>query len=232
MDNNPHSGHRKRLKKELLEQEFPDSVPAHKVLETLLFYGIPRGDTNGIAHALLDKFGSLSAVFEADPNDLFEVKGMTENAVTLIKLILPLSKRAFNENYKKNYRFSSIEEFGKYITGLFMGYNNEVFIITSFNSDGSLINNDIISTGHVDSVSFSVKKIVKTLLVRNPASVIISHNHINASAVPSTADIEMTQSLKYTLAQIEIRLVDHIIVSGSDYISMAQSKEYNKIFAK
>ena len=88
MDKNPHTGHRKRLRHELLQQDFPDSVPSHKVLEALLFYGIPQCDTNGIAHELLEKFGSLNGVFEADPNSLFEVKGMTEKAVTLIKIIL------------------------------------------------------------------------------------------------------------------------------------------------
>lgn len=231
MDKNPHEGHRKRLVHELLEQDFPDSVPSHKVLEALLFYGIPRKDTNGIAHELLTKFGSLNGVFEADPNSLYEVNGMTERAVTLIKMILPLSRRIHTAEYKKHYRFNSIDEYGNYITKCFMGYNNEVFMISSFDNKGELIENDIISDGHTASVSLSVKKIVKKVLPRNPTSVIISHNHIGQSAVPSFADIQMTQSLKYTLEQIEIKLIDHIIVSGNDYVSLAQSSEYNQIFA-
>ena len=231
MDKNPHEGHRKRLVHELLEQDFPDSVPSHKVLEALLFYGIPRKDTNGIAHDLLEKFGSLNGVFEADPNSLYEIGGMTERAVTLIKMILPLSRRIHTAEYKKHYRFNSIDEYGNYITKCFMGYNNEVFMISSFDNKGELIENDIISDGHTASVSLSVKKIVKKVLPRNPTSVIISHNHIGQSAVPSFADIQMTQSLKYTLEQIEIKLIDHIIVSGNDYVSLAQSSEYNQIFA-
>lgn len=232
MDKNSHEGHRKRLLHELLEQDFHDSVPSHKVLEALLFYGIPRKDTNAIAHSLLEKFGSLNGVFDADPNSLFEVNGMTERAVTLIKMILPLNRRMQNEKYPKHYRFKSIEEYGDYITKCFMGYNNERLIISTFDNAGNLIENDIISEGHPTSISLSVKKIVKSMLARNPASVIIAHNHIGYSAVPSFADIEMTQSLKYTLEQIEINLVDHIIVSGSDYISLAQSNEYSQIFAK
>ncbi len=231
MDKNLHKGHRKRLRNELLEQDFPDSVPSHKVLETLLFYGIPRGDTNGIAHELLAKFGSLNGVFEAEPNSLFEIKGMTEKAVTLIKMFLPLSRRINTEKYKKRYRFSSIEEYGNYITKCFMGYNNELFMISSFDDSGNLIENDIISDGHTASVSVSVKKIVKKILPRNPSTVIVSHNHIGKSAVPSFADIQMTQSLKYTLEQLEIKLVDHIIVSGTDYVSLAQSGDYNQIFS-
>ncbi len=232
MDKNLHEGHRKRLTRELLEQDFPDSMPSHKVLEALLFYGIPRKDTNDLAHKLLEKFGSLNGVFEADPNSLFEVKGMTERAVTLIKMILPLNRRIQTEKYKKRYRFNSIDEYGNYISKCFMGYNNEILMISSFDNSGNLIENDILSDGHAASLSLSVKKIVKTVLTRNPTSVIIAHNHINKSAVPSFADIEMTQSLKYTLEQIEIRLVDHIIVSGTDYISLAQSVDYNQIFSK
>ncbi|MBQ4119352.1 MAG: RadC family protein [Clostridia bacterium] len=231
MSENLHKGHRKRLRHELLEQDFPDSVPSHKVLEALLFYGIPQSDTNGIAHELLAKFGSLNGVFEADPNSLFEVKGMTERAVTLIKMILPLTRRIHTEKYQKHYRFKSIDEYGDYIAKHFMGYNNEVFMVTSFDINGNLIENDIISDGHAASVSLSVKKIVKKVLTRNPASVIIAHNHIGQSAVPSFADIQMTQSLKYTLEQIEVKLVDHLIVSGTDYISLAQSGDYSQIFS-
>lgn len=232
MDKNPHKGHRKRLIHELLEQDFPDSMPSHKVLEALLFYGIPQKDTNDMAHTLLEKFGSLNGVFEADPNSLFEVKGMTERAVALIKMILPINRRIQTEKYKKRYQFASIEEYGDFIAKCFMGYNNEILMISSFDNSGNLIENDVISEGHAASVSLSVKKIVKKVLTRNPTSVIIAHNHIGHSAVPSFADIEMTQSLKYTLEQIEIRLVDHIIVSGTDYVSLAQSGDYNQIFSK
>ncbi len=231
MSENLHEGHRKRLRHELLEQDFPDSVPSHKVLEALLFYGIPRGDTNGIAHELLAKFGSLLGVFEAEPNSLFEVKGMTEKAVTLIKMILPIARRIHTEKVIPNYRFSSIEEYGDYVTERFLGYTNEVLMISSFDNKGNLLENDIISDGHATSVSLSVKKIIKKILPRNPSSVIIVHNHIGHSAVPSFADIEMTQSLKYTLEQLEIKLIDHIIVSGTDYVSLAQSGDYNQIFS-
>ncbi len=230
MSDNPHKDHRKRLRQELLEQNFPDSVPKHKILETLLFYGVPQKDTNKIAHELLEKFGSLSGIFEADANDLFEIKGMTERAVTLIKMILPLTRRIYTEKYQNSYRFNSIDEFGAFIVKRFVGYNTEVFMVSSFDSNGNLIETDIITDGHNDSVSLSVKKIVKTALARNPSGVIISHNHLNGSAVPSFADIEMTQSAKYILEQIGIRLVDHIIVANSDYVSLAQSSKYNKIF--
>ncbi len=231
MADNLHNGHRKRLRQELLQQDFPDSVPSHKVLEALLFYGVPQKDTNEIAHELLKKFGSLAAVFEADTQSLFEVKGMTERAVTLIKIVIPLSRRIQTEKYTKNYRFDSIDEFGNYITKCFTGYNSEVFIISSFDANGNLIENDVITEGYADNIPLPVKKIVKIIFARNPSSVIVSHNHLTSNALPSFADIQMTQSLKYTLEQIEVKLVDHIIVASNDYISMAQSIDYGMLFS-
>ncbi len=230
MADNPHSGHRKRLRHELLAQDFPDSVPSHKVLEALLFYAIPHKDTNPIAHELLKKYGSLNGVLEADSGSLFEVKDMTERAVTLIKMILPLTRRIHYEKYQNKYRFNSIDEYGNFIVKCFVGYSKEIFIVSSFDNKGNLIENDILSEGLVDNVSVSVKKLVQLMLARNPSGVIVSHNHISTTAVPSFVDIQMTQSLKYTLTQIGITLVDHIVVSGNDYISMAQSKDYGYIF--
>ncbi len=230
MADNLHEGHRKRLKKELLEQGFSEATPPHKILEVVLFYGVPRKDTNPLAHELIDKFGSLAGVFEADPHDLMQVKGITENAVTLIKMFMPVARRVYMEKYKKGYKFNSIEECGEHLVKRFFGYNEEAFIVSSFDSAGCFICDDIIGIGDADSVSISVKNIVRTVIQRNPTTIIISHNHINSPAMPSIADLEMTQSLKYTLEQINVRLLDHIIVSGNDYVSMKQSANYSHIF--
>lgn len=229
MADNPHNGHRKRLKKELLEQDFPESTPPHKILEALLFYGIPRKDTNLIAHDLLKTFGSLSAVFQANPHDLLQIKGMTENSVTLIKMIMPIARKVYIDEFKGNFRFNNIDDYGEYIVKRFFGYNKEVFIISSLDSCGKLLGDDIIAIGDVDNVTLSVKSIVRAVLQRNPTAVIISHNHVDSPAVPSLADINMTQSLKFTLEQINVKLLDHIIVSGNDYVSIKQSANYNSV---
>lgn len=229
-ENNLHEGHRKRLKKEILEQDFSDSIPTHKVLETLLFYGIPRKDTNPIAHELLLKFGSLSGVLEASPSDLLQVKGMTENAVTLLKLIVPLYRRYKTEREKKRLKFSSVEEIGDYLMQRYTGYTEEVFMVMFLKQDGSFIACDIISKGDSGMVALTIKSVVQKALQYNAPDVVISHNHPNGNALPSRADVEMTKRLQKTLQEINVRLIDHIIIGENDYISFIQTAELRPMF--
>ena len=80
MAENLHSGHRKRVRQEFLEHGIDENTPAHKIFELLLFYSIPRCDTNEMAHRLLNKFGSVSAVLDADIEDLVRVEGINDCA--------------------------------------------------------------------------------------------------------------------------------------------------------
>ena len=119
---NIHNGHRKKVKERYYANGLK-GMPPHNILEMLLFFGIPYKDTNPIAHDLIDRFGSLSAVLEAKHSDLLSVKGMTENAACLITMILPLYKRYYQEfhlfsdndalpnhdhKYKYNYFYSRL----------------------------------------------------------------------------------------------------------------------------
>ena len=229
MSDNLHEGHRKRLREEMIKLDFPEAAPPHKILEILLFYGIPRKDTNPIAHTLLKKFGSVSAVLEADPQDLYEVKGMTQNAVALIKTVLPIARIANNEMDKGGYRFDDMDQFGEHLVRRFHGHNKEIFILSGFDKNGKHFFDEIIANGDTENVTVSVKNIVKVVIRRNPVSVVVSHNHVDGPALPSVADIRMTESLKYTLEQISVRLVDHIIVAGDDYVSIRQSADYKRL---
>lgn len=231
MAENIHEGHRKRLRKKLIELDFHDKIDDHIMLETLLFYAIPRRDTNVIAHSLLNKFGSIYGVFEADAFELMQVDGINENAATLIKLMLPLFRRYYNNKYTdKKQRFQSIDQIGEYLMNKHSGYKDEIFILSSFTSEGVLISSNILSKGDASTVNVSIKEIVKTALNHNAPCVIISHNHFSGNALPSNNDIEMTQKLKDALELLGIKLLDHIIVAGNDFISMAQSREYFSIF--
>ena len=87
-----HEGHRKRLKARLKEEGL-EHFSEINILELLLFYSIPRRDTNPIAHALLDKYDNLANVLEAEFDDLLNVDGITENSASLITMLVPLYRR-------------------------------------------------------------------------------------------------------------------------------------------
>ncbi len=98
MQKNVHEGHRKRLKSRFLEEGL-DGFDDHQVLELLLFFSIPQKNTNVLAHELIEKYGSLSGVLEADPKDLITNKGIGENSAALISLIPALSRRYLKDRW-------------------------------------------------------------------------------------------------------------------------------------
>lgn len=224
MAENPHKDHRKRLRKEIVEQDFHESIPDHKVLEVLLYYGIPQKDTNKLAHTLIDTFGSLTAVFEADADSLFQVKGMTERAVTLIKLILPLCRRYNADRNSKIREFSSVEKICEYLVQRHQGYGREVSMLTCLDESGNLISCEILAKGTAVNVSFEIKDVVIKALKHKAIYVILSHNHMTGIMTPSQEDIDTTNRLAFTLNEMGIRLIDHIVVAGDKYLSMVKNK--------
>lgn len=230
MANDLHQKHRERMRKEFLEHGFADDVPPHKILEMLLFFAIPRKDTNETAHLLLKEFGSISGVLEAEITDLQRVDGVGESTAVLIKLMLPLFKKYQSDKAVAKPKFTNMDEVCDFIIKRYFGYKSEVFMVTSFDNDGNLIACDKVVEGDVSSVGVSVRDVVKIVLKRNSACVIISHNHTSGNALPSEADVEMTKSIKTTLQQMGVRLLDHIIVVEDDCVSMLQSRKYREIF--
>ena len=100
-----HDGHRKRLKARFVKSGLDDFEP-HNVLELLLFYSIPRKDTNPIAHKLISRFGSLSGVFDAKPEELMKVDGITENTAVLISMVPQLARKYLKDEFGFEYSHS------------------------------------------------------------------------------------------------------------------------------
>lgn len=222
MAENLHKDHRKRMRQELIAQDFPDSMSDHKVLEVLLYYGIPQKDTNELAHRLINTFGSLTAVLEADSDSLFQISGMTERAVVLIKLILPFCRRYTAQAKNKTHQFASVEQMCEYLVKMHHGFGKEVFILTSLNAMGNVIDCDVISKGDSTNVTFEVRDVVQKALIRKAVYVVVSHNHLTDNLIPSKADIDSTKRLAFTLGEMGIKLLDHIIISGNEYVSMVK----------
>ncbi len=229
-NDNIHAGHRQRMRREMIEQDNIDKMSDHRLLEVLLFYGIPRRDTNPIAHELLNKFGSITAILEAEIEELKSVKGMTENAATLIKTIMPLSRRYLDDKFRSGSVFENIDALGHFLIRKYMGRKNEAFAITCLDTKGKLLGFDILAEGTPDTVEVSLRDVVSVVIKRNASVAVISHNHVSTNALPSNRDIEMTLKLKDTIESLGTTLLDHIIIGGDDYISMRQSKEYQAIF--
>ena len=227
-----HDGHRERMRREIMNHGIDESTPPHKILEFLLFYCISRKDTNPIAHALINRFGSLSGVFEAPIEQIAEVPGMSERSALLIKSILPIARVCKASKTNEKPTFTSLDDIGKFAEERYLGIQTERAGVISLDGKGKLLGFDFLSDGDISSVGLSVRDVITLLIKRNAVAAILVHNHPSGFALPSQNDREITENLAGALNTVGIYLVDHIIVGAGDFVSMAQSKEYAHIFTK
>lgn len=230
MVDNIHKDHRKRIRKEFLEQGFNMNTPKHKILEMLLFYGIAQKDTNKIAHRLIENFGSIEGVLEADSDELQKIEGIGENCAALIKLSQYIAVRYYDEKNKFNKRFNNLNEICEMVTKKYLGVKNEKVAVTCLDKSGKFLGFDFIGEGDIESVGISVRRIIEIAFKRNATAVLISHNHPAGNALPSDVDITITENIAKSLKQLNIEFLDHIIIADNDFVSLRQSYQYGYIF--
>lgn len=217
-----HKGHRERLKQRFLEEGL-DNFTDIQVLELLLFFAIPVKDTNPLAHALLDHFGSLSQVLEADVEELKKVPGIKDHAATLLALVTQLCRYYQVSSAQQNQVLTTLEDCGRYLVPRFFGRTKETVFLLCLDAKCKVLGCKEIGEGSVNSASISVRKVVETALAANATTVVLAHNHPSGIAVPSNEDIQTTQRIAAALYAVEIHLADHIVVAEGDYVSMVQS---------
>lgn len=227
---NAHEGHRKRLRDKFLRDGNFDSFPPHNVLELLLFYSIPRVDTNELAHRLIETFGSLRGVFDAPYESLLRVPGVGEQTASLIKLIPSLTKVYLEENASDIRYLTSTEDAVRFLKPKFTAMANEALIMVSLNDAGKILKTSVISQGGAHFTEVDVRKIMSELLGSRATAVIIAHNHPGGVCAPSRADHDMTAKLARLLGSIEVTLLNHIIITQDDYFSFAGNPKFADCF--
>jgi DNA repair protein RadC len=222
-----HDGHRERIKKRFLEHGL-ESFEDHRVLELLLFYALPRTDVNPIAHTLIDKFGSLAAVFDAPMEELVKVPGVGMNTAEYIKLIPQVSRRYLISRVSFDDILDSTKKAGAYLLPHFYAERDEIVYMVCLDAKCKVLNCKLLFRGSVNSASVSIRRIVENALVYNSTSVIIAHNHTSGIAVPSEEDRITTRRIEQALKSVDIALTDHIVVADDDFISLADNGFFRK----
>lgn len=218
---NIHRGHREKLRRRFLSSGL-DAFADHEVLELLLFYAIPRRDTNPIAHRLLDRYGSLWAVLTAPAEDLRRAEGVGESAAVLLRLAGQLYGRARLSGAEEG-SMLDVEAAGAYLLERYCGESHEVVYQLCLDRKGKLLACKRLGEGGIASVGVDVRRVVENAILTAASSVILAHNHPSGVALPSDADFAATNQVRSALAAVGIVLHDHIIVADDDFVSLAQS---------
>lgn len=220
-----HDGHRQRLK-ERFRLEGLDNFDELQVLELLLFYCIPRQDTNPLAHRLLDHFGSLSQVFEAPIGELEKIPGMGQGAATFLHLVRDAGRYYQVNRSQQEKILTTTDQCGAYLEPFFFGRRNETVFMLCLDAKCKVLCCKEVGEGSINSAGVPVRRIVEMALGVNASTVVLAHNHPSGLALPSSEDLQTTQRVAAALNTVDIALADHIIVADGDFVSLVQSGYY------
>lgn len=216
-------GHRQRMK-DRFRKEGLENFEERYVLELLLFYCIPRQDTKELACRLLEYFGSIVQVLEASAEELEKVPGVGEGVSTFLSL------RNAVERYYQIKRAAQTDTIldtadacGAFLQPYFLNKRNEMVYLLCLDAKCKVLTCKQVGEGSVNSANVPVRRIVEIALASNASSVILAHNHPSGLAIPSGDDIQTTYRIAQAMEAVDIKLVDHLIFTESDHISMSLS---------
>ena len=217
-----HAGHRTRVKRQFLDYG-GEHLQDHQILELLLFYALPQGDVNPLAHQLMERFGSLQAVLDAPRQELTKIVGVSDHTAALLKLMPEIARRYALAQVESGTIVISAEDAARVFSPCFVGATVETLYLLSTDAKGKLLGCDRISQGAVDAVLLDQRRIVERALSRRASQLYLAHCHVTGVAAPSQADVTNTRRLRTALSSLGLRLNDHLIFADGDYVSMVQS---------
>lgn len=218
-----HEKHRQRMKQSFRDAGLQGFQP-HNIVEMMLFYSIPRCNTNETAHLLLNEFGSIAGVLDAPFEALTNVHGVGTESATFIKF-LPELFRAYEESkFSDKPYIETSDAAKKYLSSYFKTATSEKLVILYLDGRCRLIKDAEISQGNENMVYTDLTSVVKSAVLLNAKGVIIAHNHISGFAVPSAEDKEMTERLAKMLMPVGVHLCDHLLFGGKDVCCFSKTK--------
>jgi DNA repair protein RadC len=214
-----HKGHRERLRARFAKTGF-EGFHDYEVLEFLLTYLFPRGDTKPLANRLIKRFGSFSKVLDANPEELSQVEGMGNTSalgLSAFRNALMFYFRAKKIN--SVVQLTKMTELIEFIRSQIGHKENEVLLAIYLNAKNEVLAANEISEGTVSNSAIYPRRLVEDCLNLKATSVILAHNHPGGIAEPSEQDITITNEIKEALRLVEATLQDHIIIENENYYS-------------
>lgn len=215
-------GHRSRVRKKFLSS-LGEELHEYELLEILLFAASPRQDTKSLAKKLMAKFGDISAVVNADVEMLKSVDGVGEAAIVQIKIIAKIMQRVLKNQAKEKPVLNNWQSVVDYAFASLKDLNYEVFRVLFLDKKHQLIEDELLGIGENDHVFVSSKAIAKKALLLSASSIILFHNHPSGDLRASASDIQATNEIAAVLKGLEIKILDHLIISPKGYLSFKES---------
>ena len=218
-----HTGHRERMKAEFLARGL-EGWPDHRVLELLLFYAIPQGDVNDLAHELVERFGSLAGVLDASVEELKKVKGVGDHTAVFLRMLPAVLGRYQGARTRLSAIINSPEEAYAWLEPYFFGARNEMVYVLCLDGKRQVLGVRKVAEGSIELAEVNTRRIAEEAIGLRAAQIYVAHNHVSNLAIPSQADWLTTDTLRGALRPIGIELIDHLVFVDGDMVSLKDSE--------
>ena len=218
-----HAGHRERMKAEFLARGL-EGWPDHRVLELLLFYTIPQGDVNDLAHELVERFGSLAGVLDASVDELKKVKGVGDHTAVFLRMLPAVLGRYQGARTRLSAIINRPEEAYAWLEPYFFGARNEMVYVLCLDGKRQVLGVRKVAEGSIEMAEVNTRRIAEEAIGLRAAKIYVAHNHVSNLAIPSQADWLTTDVLRAALRPIGIELIDHLVFVDGDMVSLTDSE--------
>lgn len=220
-EKNLHAGHRERVRERIREGGI-DCLSDVEFLEYILFCSIPQGNTNPLAHKLINKFGSLERVFEATLDELMTVDGVGKKSADLISTYLPAFKRYTKKVSQPKGIYDTVEKVVQFFRNECMGNQVENSYALYLNQSKRKIKKVHFTKGTYNKTNIFIDQVVKEAITCNARYVIVAHNHTSGTVYPSEADCLTAISLDEALHTVKKDLLDFVVVDHLEAFSFQE----------
>jgi len=200
----------------------PGALSDAELLALLLRTGLPGKNALQLGQEMLDQFGGVAGLLHTGAEALQSIKGLGPAKRAEMVAVLELARRALTAQLKQKTLFDSPTAVRDYLQLQLGSRPHEIFAVMFLDSQHRLIVLEELFRGSLTQTSVYPREVVVRALALNAASVVLAHNHPSGTAQPSRADEALTQTLKAALGLVDVRVLDHFVVTSTEAVSMAE----------
>lgn len=213
------SGHRLRLRRRLIDGG-DEALADHEVIELLLTQAVPRRDMKPLARSLLQRFGSLAGVLQANPRSLAAHPGMGEATAAALRVVTVAATRLARQKVREAPVIGSWQALIDYLTIDMAHLTLERVRVLYLNARNMLIVDDLVSEGSIDEAAIHPREVIRRALDIGATALILVHNHPSGSPEPSRADIEITNRIAEAGRLLGVTVHDHVVIGRHGHVSL------------
>ena len=201
----------------------PGALSDAELLAVFLRVGVAGKSAVDLGRDMVGHFGSLNGLFAANLDDFSVLNGLGPAKFAQLQAVLELARRALREELADGVFLSAPQAVRQYLQLSFANQAHESFVVLFLDVRNRLIAADEMFRGTLTHTSVYPREVVKRALRHNAASMILAHNHPSGNSEPSTADIRLTDALRQAAALVDVRILDHFVIAGSQICSFAET---------